>query len=405
MAEGQAAQHEKAWEDAREQLDFVLKHDMDRLLAFQSPPPVALLAVQAAVAVAGLLPGKPEELDWDQLKPLLSNPGDFLAQLAEFAAADREHVLATLKPMVARDDFRPACLLPVSPACAHLCRWCLTLFVRSGGFLPEPRHKSPPPPRPRRSNLPERMQIAAQRRVNNERQAVADSAALEAKAEEQAGGGLRVSALSGEVVAKLAGALAEWDRRDIAAKLKESWPAPAGHIYKLISGTTPMKGNMTLADLGLNPASPEGAEVTVVAMPIPEHAALVERAAQSLDCLNKADVRELKAFKRPPQMAQLACQAVYCALHPNSQAETVLWKDCQNMLGDRSLVRKLKEFDLEDDPARVEAVLKPFVDRDDFHVEYVLRVSSAAAGFCLWSRAIYDYSKALLWLTDLFSAS
>jgi len=391
MAEGNDVQHEKAWEDAREQLDFVLKHDMDRLLAFQSPPPVALLAVQAAVAVAGLLPGKPEELDWDQLKPLLSNPGDFLAQLAEFAAADREHVLATLKPMVARDDFRPACLLPVSPACAHLCRWCLALFVRSGGSLPEPRHGTPPPPQPRR-NLAERMQIAAQRRVNDKRQAVADPASLEAKAEEQAeqaGGGLRVTAMSGEVVARFPGARADWDRRDIVAKLKESSPAPPGHIYRLISGATPIKGNTTLGDLGLNPGTQEGAEVMVVTMPVPESAALVE----ALNCLRKADVAELKALKRPPELAMLACQAVYGVLHPNCRAETVPWSDCRNMLGSKSFLSQLAEFDLDNDPTSIEAVLKPIIDQERFQVESVKKCSLAAAQFCLWSRAVYVFSK------------
>jgi len=335
------------------------------------------------VAVAGLLPEKAENLGWDSLRPLLSDPRDFLGRLAGLAAPGKDHVLATLGPIFAGADFRPENLMSVSRAAAHLCRWCLALFVHSGGAPPA----QAPRARPERQPLEERKITKVARAPESPAAGALDHSPP---------GELRVVGLSGEVMATLGAVRPQWTRCEILRALKKSRPLPDGKVYRLVCGTTPVRGPATLADLGLDPTLPEGAEITAILCAVPEEVRpQLDAASECLRSLRKADLHELKALKNPPRLALMSCKAVYAAMHPDVPSEHVTWKDCRQMLQNPSFLPALLDFDKDADPDGVQRALAPFVQDETFTVENARRASIAGAGFCLWCHGIYAYSAVL----------
>jgi len=319
----------------------------------------------------------------------LREPRDFLGRLAGLAAPDTEHVLATLGPLFAGADFRPESLMSVCRAAAHLCRWCLALFVRSGGAPPAQAPRARP-----EQPLEERKVVRAPKAVRAPKPIAEPITAAVMDCAPK--GELRVLSLSGEIMATLGVAQPQWTRREIVQALKKSRPLPDGKVYKLVCGTSPMKGATTLAEFGADPTRPEGAEITAILGAVPEEVRLLlEAATEAVDCITLASLAEFKAMKNPPPGAMLACVAVYAAMHPDVPRQQVSWRDCQQMLskrGSRGFLSELLDFDKDADPEGVQCALAPFVQDEMFTVQIIARASLAAAGFCQWCRAIHAYS-------------
>ena len=142
---------------------------------------------------------------------------------------------------------------------------------------------------------------------------------------------------------------------------------------------------------------------TVVGEP-PPHAepekpdAVLEQAAQALNCLSKGSISELRAFIRPPDAVLLVMEAV-CVLfgvapdkigRKRQALSTAItggysddyWPPSKRLLGDPKFLSRLTSFDTERvDPRAVARLRSP---RYRVSPELVARVSRAAAGLWSW---------------------
>lgn len=217
-------------------------------------------------------------------------------------------------------------------------------------------------------------------------------------------------------MATLSGTGCGWTRREVCAKLKEAWPAPAGSVHRLLCGQRGLSGGRTLGDLGLDPTGPDGAELTAFVEPISESAQEALRAAVgAMETIDKASIPEVRTMNNPPVLVKMVLRAVVAVLGfiPN-QAEVkakaqgkakgsqpLEMDQVKRVLGSAKFLSMLLNFDLDVDPDRVLAVLQPFMESPDFSEEPVRHVSKACVCLCRWCRAVYQYSLLIAGMPDV----
>ena len=111
-------------------------------------------------------------------------------------------------------------------------------------------------------------------------------------------------------------------------------------------------------------------------------------AYESLDCIEKRALSEVKMLPNPPEeVKQLFSAVAICLGEPKCD-----WLSCKKMMGDRAFLQRVKGFDPSTINAKVLKHLKPLVESNTvLNENYMKNKSGAAAGFSLWLRAVYDY--------------
>ena len=110
-------------------------------------------------------------------------------------------------------------------------------------------------------------------------------------------------------------------------------------------------------------------------------------AYESLDCLNKRALSEVKMLPNPPEEVKELFSGVAIVL---GEAKCD-WTTCKKMIGDRAFLQRVKDFNPSTINAKMLKQLKPLVESDVLNPEVMVRKSCAATGFCIWLRAVYEY--------------
>jgi len=116
----------------------------------------------------------------------------------------------------------------------------------------------------------------------------------------------------------------------------------------------------------------------------------VAKAMAALDTINKKDLGELKALKKPPSGIDDVMAAVMCLLSPPGKlVKDRSWQAAQKSMKEidkfiEALFGFKGEIDKENVPAANFKAVRPYLLLDDFQVEVIQRKSKAAAGLCGW---------------------
>ena len=126
----------------------------------------------------------------------------------------------------------------------------------------------------------------------------------------------------------------------------------------------------------------------------------LEMAVESLKCLTKNDVVEVRSMQRPPDGVKLVIEAV-CIMKgikpkkvENDKGKKVddYWDGGKAIMADPTkFLESLVNFDKENIPDSVIQKIKPYIDNENFSTEAISRVSKAATSMCLWVRAMEKY--------------
>ncbi|EFN73504.1 Dynein heavy chain 1, axonemal [Camponotus floridanus] len=128
---------------------------------------------------------------------------------------------------------------------------------------------------------------------------------------------------------------------------------------------------------------------------------MLEAAEASLKALNKNDIAEVKAMKRPPLGVLLVIEAM-CIVnnvkphkHPGKlPGEKILdyWTPGSQMLADPiHFLYTMEHFRKEDITEEMINKLKDYIENPNFEPAKVLQVSKACHSLCLWVHAMYNY--------------
>ncbi|XP_024940673.1 dynein heavy chain 1, axonemal [Cephus cinctus] len=128
---------------------------------------------------------------------------------------------------------------------------------------------------------------------------------------------------------------------------------------------------------------------------------MLEAAEASLKSLNKGDVTEVKAMKRPPVGVVLVIEAMCIVkdVKPNKipgkmPGEKILdyWTPGSQMLADPGhFLSSLENFNKDEITEEMINRLKHYVENPAFQPQKVLQVSKACHSLCLWVHAMYNY--------------
>nr|XP_046487754.1 dynein axonemal heavy chain 1-like [Neodiprion pinetum] len=128
---------------------------------------------------------------------------------------------------------------------------------------------------------------------------------------------------------------------------------------------------------------------------------MLEEAEASLKALNKGDITEVKAMKRPPVGVVLVIEAICIIkdvkplkLPGKMPGEKVMdyWTPGVQMLADAGhFLNSLANFNKEDITADMIKKLQPYVENPAFEPQQVIQVSRACHSLCLWVHAMYNY--------------
>ena len=110
-------------------------------------------------------------------------------------------------------------------------------------------------------------------------------------------------------------------------------------------------------------------------------------AYESLDCIEKRALNEVRMLLHPPQDVKELFSGVAICL---GEAKCD-WATCKKMIGDRAFLQRVKDFNPSTINAKMLKQLKPLVESDVLNPEVMIKKSSAATGFCIWLRAVYEY--------------
>ncbi|XP_011707083.1 PREDICTED: dynein heavy chain 1, axonemal-like, partial [Wasmannia auropunctata] len=128
---------------------------------------------------------------------------------------------------------------------------------------------------------------------------------------------------------------------------------------------------------------------------------MLEAAEASLKALNKSDITEVKAMKRPPVGVLLVIEAM-CIINnvkPHKlpgklPGEKILdyWTPGTQILADPiHFLHTMAHFKKEDITEEIINKLKDYVENPNFQPDTILQASKACHSLCLWIHAIYDY--------------
>ncbi|CAB1328328.1 unnamed protein product, partial [Coregonus sp. 'balchen'] len=135
-----------------------------------------------------------------------------------------------------------------------------------------------------------------------------------------------------------------------------------------------------------------------IAMPI------LESALSALDTLTNQDITVVKSMKSPPPAVKLVMEAI-CILKglkpdripdPSGSGKKVedFWGPAKKLLGDMKFLQSLHEYDKDNIPPHLIAVIrKQYITNPDFVPEKIRTASTAAEGLCKWVRAMESYDK------------
>ncbi|XP_037136748.1 dynein heavy chain 7, axonemal [Syngnathus acus] len=132
-----------------------------------------------------------------------------------------------------------------------------------------------------------------------------------------------------------------------------------------------------------------------VAMPI------LEAALSALDTLTQNDITLVKSMKSPPSGVKLVMEAI-CILKkikcdrltdPASGKKVEdYWAPAKKLLSDLKFLQSLREFDRDNIPASIMAVIRDrYISNPDFVPEKIRTASTAAEGLCKWVCAMDKY--------------
>eukprot|EP00818_Percolomonas_sp_WS_P004783 CAMPEP_0117442044 /NCGR_PEP_ID=MMETSP0759-20121206/3945_1 /TAXON_ID=63605 /ORGANISM="Percolomonas cosmopolitus, Strain WS" /LENGTH=4215 /DNA_ID=CAMNT_0005233913 /DNA_START=112 /DNA_END=12759 /DNA_ORIENTATION=- len=112
------------------------------------------------------------------------------------------------------------------------------------------------------------------------------------------------------------------------------------------------------------------------------------KAVKAVDSLNKDDIYEIKAFKKPPPLVQTVLEAVCVLL-----GRTPNWKESLVLLANVNFLKSLKTYDKDNIPKSRLKKLKKYISMKEFDPALVEKVNTASKSLCMWVIAINTYSK------------
>eukprot|EP00924_Labyrinthula_sp_SR-Ha-C_P010247 snap_masked-scaffold_23-processed-gene-1.31-mRNA-1 protein AED:0.10 eAED:0.11 QI:0/-1/0/1/-1/1/1/0/4309 len=128
---------------------------------------------------------------------------------------------------------------------------------------------------------------------------------------------------------------------------------------------------------------------------------VLEAAVKALKTLNKNDITEIKAMKKPPNGVKLTLEAICLMLgvkpkkvpNPNGKGKVDdYWENAQKfLLGDPKFLIRLMDFDKENIADKVVLVVSKYLKMNEFQPDVIKKSSNAAAGLCKWVHAIIQY--------------
>ncbi|XP_046687492.1 LOW QUALITY PROTEIN: dynein axonemal heavy chain 1-like [Homalodisca vitripennis] len=128
---------------------------------------------------------------------------------------------------------------------------------------------------------------------------------------------------------------------------------------------------------------------------------MLRAAEDSLKALNKNDITEVRALKRPPAGVILVLEVICIVkdIKPNKVAgskpgEKVLdyWEPGRLMLSDPgAFLTSLMNYDKENMTEALIAKLEPYINNPNFQPAKIITVSKACTSLCMWVHAIYKY--------------
>ena len=110
-------------------------------------------------------------------------------------------------------------------------------------------------------------------------------------------------------------------------------------------------------------------------------------ASIALDGLNKMDIGEVKALKKPPAMVENAFAAVLTLLGERK----VGWDAAKKALSQSNFIERLKDFDKDSISAATAEKLAAYVNDEAFNPYVMMKASRAAAAMCNWVLGIWKY--------------
>lgn len=114
----------------------------------------------------------------------------------------------------------------------------------------------------------------------------------------------------------------------------------------------------------------------------------LNNALKALDSVSKNDITIIKSFANPPALVKTVMEAL-CIMFDMKPD----WDNAKKLLGDASLLDRLKGYDKDNIDEKILKKIKPYLAEPDFNFDKVMKVSSAAAGMCAWVGAMDLYSK------------
>lgn len=215
---------------------------------------------------------------------------------------------------------------------------------------------------------------------------------------------LIVKSLSGNTIAQMPAARANWAYMDILPRLLEFAPLPSNsHIYKLVCGKDVLIGELRLGDCALeHPGSPQVIAVAYMST----WACEFEQSKQDLSPSKQlsCEFATFNGMRRKPPSLSLVMEAACCVLGVTPKGSGIssgepqedYWSAVQSEFFKKpdSFLMRLNDFDprAEDIP-RLISVLSPYIGRPDFLPELVF--SRIAKYVCRWCRALYGYCEEL----------
>eukprot|EP00736_Rhodelphis_marinus_P013382 Rmarinus@m.14828 len=114
----------------------------------------------------------------------------------------------------------------------------------------------------------------------------------------------------------------------------------------------------------------------------------LEMAQKALETLNKKDIAEIKAYKKPPPQVELVLGAVMVL-----RKQEPTWAEAQKFVGNASCLQELVSYDKENISDSILNKVSKYTQRSDFQPDVVGRVSVAARSLCMWVRAMELYGR------------
>ncbi|XP_061547478.1 dynein axonemal heavy chain 7 isoform X6 [Phycodurus eques] len=129
---------------------------------------------------------------------------------------------------------------------------------------------------------------------------------------------------------------------------------------------------------------------------------ILESALSALDTLTQNDITLVKSMKSPPSGVKLVMEAI-CILKkmkpdrvtdPSGSGKKVedYWGPAKKLLSDLKFLQSLKDFDRDNIPVNIMAVIRErYISNPDFVPEKIRTASTAAEGLCKWVCAMDKY--------------